>query len=220
MKSILYVAAILVGLLGSAAPAARSDTAFFDCYGFSYLEGDPFTAGTLVTIPLLFNEDQPHPVFGLDLVHNEYTVLITDLVISGVQNNGGVQVVTYSGGRISVYEDPARNARWTPWPPNGVVPGVFADGTALLTGSFRDCVLVFDTGSEVGSVQGHLDFTGGTRLHDVVSPDGWFLLGGTTTNPAWDIPDGYDMAWDTQLIPPSTVATQPATWGRIRSLYR
>jgi hypothetical protein len=220
MRSVFCLSISILALFCLVFPGSASGAPFFDFYGFSYLSGAPFTVGTTVSIPMVFDPTQPEPVFGLDLDNNEYTVMVADLQIADVQTYGTVQVATFSGGQISILEDPARNSTWAVNPPNAQTPGTFLDGNPILLGSFTDCILVFDLGSLTGSVQGHVNFTGGARVHELPDPNQWLFFGGTTTSPQWDIPQGYDMAWDPQLLSPEVVPTRTTSWGRIRGMYR
>jgi hypothetical protein len=193
---------------------------FFDFYGFNYLDGPPLSVGTLVTVPMVFDPIQPNPALPLDLEGNEYTVLITDLQIVDVQSSGGVAVVTFDGGLIQIFEDPAKNAVWADDPPNAQVPGTFVDGILILGGVFTDCMMLFDLTLGTGTVQGHVDFNSGSRLEELLVPTGWLFYGGVTTNPLAGIPPGYEMAWDPQLMSPETVPTRTSTWGQVRGLFR
>ncbi len=193
---------------------------FFDFYGFDYLDGPPLSVGTVLSIPMLFDPVQPDPALPLDLEGNEYTVFVGDLQINDVQSSGGVVIVTFSGGFIQIFEDPAKNSQWTIDPPNPQVPTTFTDGTLILGGGFTDCVMIFDVVFETGTVQGHVDFTTGTRLDELDAPTGWLFYGGVTTNPLAGIPSGYEMAWDPQLMGPETVPTHATTWGKVRGLFR
>ncbi|MDM7916257.1 MAG: hypothetical protein ACE15D_05660 [Candidatus Eisenbacteria bacterium] len=200
--------------------SAANGNPFFDFYGYSYLDGPAFTAGTVTTIPMLFDPVQPEPVLPLDLATNEYTVLVSDLVIESVQVTGPVTAVTYAGGTIRVFEDPARNAVWQWNPPNAQVPATFQDGVLILEGRVTDGSLVWNGPGLSGVFQGHVDFTGGTKLDQIGDPAQWLFFGGTASGPFGGEPEGYDMAWDPQLLAPAPVATRPASWGAIKGLYR
>jgi len=219
MKSGIVMLVATGALLAGSAPAGRAG-AFFDFYGYSYLDGAPFQVGTSTTIPMRFDPTQPDPVFPLDLEGNKYTVLVEGLEIVDVQAAGPIRVVTYANGSIQIFEDPSKNSEWTPTPPNLEVPGSFVDGALILSGVFTDCVLIFNTQAMTGTVQGHVDLSGGERFGEIAQPDGWLFFGGTTTDPHGNIPSGYDMAWDPQLTAPEAVATRSISWGAIKSLYR
>ena len=214
IKSLILLAASVAALT-----AAHADP-FFDFYGYSYLDGPSFTVGTLTTVPMRFDPIQPEPPMTLDLVNNEYTVLLDQMQIADVQFVDPVYIVTYANGDIYVHEDPAMNSSWAINPPNAQVPATFQDGTLILIGHFTECSMIFDASGMTGVVQGHVNFTGGTRLNELADPNGWLFFGGTSSNPVHEIPVGYDMAWDPQLLSPIPIVTRPTTWGAIRGLYR
>jgi hypothetical protein len=200
---------------------AAEATPFFDFYGYSFLDGPAFSVGTRVNVATRFDLTQPEPVFPLDLGGNEYTVFLEDLEISAVEVAGPILIVTYDDGALEVFEDPAMNATWLASPPNAVVPANFVDGALILSGAFTSCVLIFDTASGVGTIEGRVTFTGGARLGELTVTEDWYFFGGVTTQQQAGIPEGYDMAWDPQLLQPSPpVATQPTTWGSIKNLYQ
>lgn len=208
----------LVILLAAAGVAAA--TPFFDFWGHSFLEGPRWSVGTATFVPMRFDPVQPEPVIPLDLETNEYTVYIQDLQIVDVQVTGPVISVAYAGGTIQVFEDPSKNSLWTPDPPNGTVPGRFVDGTLILAGEFTECIMIYLTTTMTGTVEGHVDWTSGSRIDELPVTVDWLFFGGVTDNPMQDIPHGYDMTWDPQLLPPEATATDRTTWGRVRNLYR
>lgn len=204
----------------AAGSGVATATPFFDFFGFDYLDGPPYSVGTSETVAMVFDPLQPDPPIPMDLEQNEATVLVSDLGIVDVQSSGGVVVLTFAGGIIQIFEDPAKNAQWTENPPNAQVPGSFTDGTLILGGNFTDCVMVFDLTMGTGTVQGHVDFTTGSRLNELDVLAGWLFYGGVSTNPIFGIPAGYQMAWDPQLMSPETVRTEQTTWGKVRGLFR
>ena len=208
---------IIMLVVGSGFAAA---TPFFDFYGFNYLDGPSFSIGTLVTVCMVFDPVQPESPLPLDLEGNEYTVYVGDLQINEVQATGGIVFVEFSGGIIQIFEDPAKNAEWAIDPPNAQVPSNFTDGVLILGGDFSDSIMIFDLALGTGTVQGHVDFLYGSRLGELVVPNGWLFAGGVTTNPIVGIPQGYEMAWDPQLLAPYTVPVRASTWGRVRGLFR
>ncbi len=213
----IITSTVLLGMLGVIPSSA---TPFFDFYGYSYIDGQPLAVGTVATIPMLFNATQPDPVFPLDPEANEYTVLVEDLEIADIQVEGPIIVVTYAGGTIRIFEDPAKNAAWAPSPPNGLVPASFEDGSLILSGYFTECTMVWNTLSGVGTVQGHVDFAGGSHLGELLEPHQWLFFGGTTNSPYANLPAGYDMAWDPQLLSPEPVSTKETSWGAVKGLFR
>ncbi len=217
MRSALVL--MLLVLFASSGIAAA--TPFFDFWGYSYLEGPQWQVGTLTFVPARFDPVQPDPVIPLDLENYEYTVFVQDLMAVDIQTTLPLIQVEFDGGEIQIFEDSAKNSEWTPNPPNGTVPGRFIDGTLILSGHFTDCRMIYMTTTMSGTVQGHVDWTGGSRLGELPVTVNWLFFGGVTDNPLQeDIPEGYSMAWDPQLLPPEPTATEASTWGKIRGLFR
>ncbi len=221
MFSIVRLAAVVVVVSTLMAASAAISTAlpFFDFQGYSYLDGPANTVGTVVTVPALMNEIQPDPVWPLDFVNHEYTVLVEGLTIQEVSVVNSFVTVYYSGGTIRLCEDPSKNATsegWEPNPPNVAVPDYFGDGEVLLEGVFVDMVMFFNASTGNGTVSGSLDWTGGSRLADLDGTTGWTYFGGVSSNPIFDIPDGYDLVWDPQLYGPEPTPALESSWGLLK----
>lgn len=215
---------ILLLLLGplflAALPGAGSAVPFFDFYGYSYSDEDPLVVGSTTTVPVRFNTFQPEPVLPFDFASYEVTALIDGLQVVSIEPHGTIRTLRFDGGEIRVFQDGAMDSQWSAGPPNDAVPSTFHDGEMILIGYFSDCLLIYDTVMRTGTVQGHVDFTGGSRWGELAQPGGWLFYGGITANPQGDLPEGYAFAWDPQLLSPSPVATRRATWGAIKGLYR
>ncbi len=193
---------------------------FFDFYGYSFSDGDPLLVGSSTTIPDRFNTIQPEPALPFDFGQYEVTALIEDLLVLSIEDHPPVRTLHYDDGEIRVYQDTGKDSQWTSGPPNGEVPGSFENGELILTGHFSDCVMIFHTSAGYGTVQGHVTFTGGTRLHELPHESGWLFFGGTTNRPQGGLPAGYSLAWDPQLLAETPVATRRTTWGSIKATYR
>lgn len=218
----ITTAATVLGLLLSVSVSGSIASPFFDFYGYSYLAGPPNTVGTVVTVPALLNEIQPDPVWPLDFAANEYTVLVEGLTIQSVTPISTFISITYSGGTIRLLEDASKNATtggWEPDPPNASVPGVFADGEVLLEGVFTDMAMFYNTATGTGTVSGSVDWTGGSRLPHLDSPNGWTYFGGVSNHPLYDIPDGYDLVWDPQLYGPEPTPALESSWGALKRSF-
>ena len=206
-----------------ACPARNSfaEMKFFDFSGYSYLSGPPARVGTVTTVAAKFNTIQPNPVWPLELLDKEYTVMIRDLTIASVEASGSFQVITYSGGTIEVHADPAKNASWAPNPPNGSVPSTFLDGGADLIGVFTEMTLYFSTNNGTGTVSGLVNWEGGSRRAGMANPFGWTVFGGVSNHDGLGIPMGYDLAWDPQLYGPEVPSpVEVRSWGAVKSAFR
>ena len=194
---------------------------FFDFSGYSYLSGPPAQVGTVTAVAAKFNAIQPNPVWPLEVLKREYTVMIRDLTIASVSSYGSFQVITYSGGTIEVHADAAMNGSWVPNPPNSVVPVTFLDGGADLIGVFTEMTLFFDTDSGTGTVSGLVNWEGGSKQGGMANPVGWTIFGGVSKQDGLGIPPGYDLAWDPQLYGPDVPnPVQRQSWGAVKSAFR
>jgi len=218
-KYTLVAFSIVLTLALTASGPARAETPFFDFAGFSYLDGPQGEVGTGVTVVMRLNEIQPKPLWPLDFDLNEYTVLIRDLEISNVLGYGSFQEITYSGGVIEVFADPAKNSVYAPLPPNPSVPATFSDGLLELGGGFTELILFYDTASGVGTVSGFIDWTAGSRLASLESTGGWTFFGGVSDESGLGIPPGYDLAWDPQFYGPAPSPTEARSWGALKARY-
>lgn len=213
--SLSIVLAFAIAAIGS----ARAETPFFDFAGFSYLDGSPGEVGTGVTVVMRLNEIQPKPIWPLDFDLNEYTVYIRDLEISSVLSYGTLQEITYTGGVIEVFADPAKNSSYAPLPPNPSVPATFSDGLLELGGGFTELILFYDTASGVGTVSGTIDWTAGSRLAALENASGWTFFGGVSDDSGLGIPPGYDLAWDPQFYGPAPSPTESGSWGALKARF-
>jgi hypothetical protein len=212
-RSILTLPLLLVAQQGWTVP-------FLDFYGYSYSGDDPLAVGNTETVAMRLNTIQPDPVMSFDFSSYEVTILIEGLRLGAVEPHGTARTLRYDGGEIRIYQDPSKDSGWPADPPNGSVPAAFRNGELVLVGYFSDCVMLYDTVLGTGVLQGHVDFTGGSRWGELGQSSGWLFSGGTTTDPQGQLPGGYSFAWDPQLIGQAPVATRRSTWGGIKGVYR
>jgi hypothetical protein len=210
----------------SLAPAARAQSLLFDYVGFDYESPnpDPNTFGEpgsgyvgLGTVPFLFA-----PLVSNTAV-NEYTFVIQGLSPSSVMPVGSFNIINYSSGTVTIYEDAKSGGTpgtFTPNPPNGDVPGTFTDGTVILVGSLTNFQLVINTTNGVGSFEAVFNATGGSQLSNfpLDQRTGWTFSG--TTGEALNIPEGYAHQIDGQTFLDAAVATHKMTWGRLKAGYK
>jgi hypothetical protein len=212
-----FASAMLILPAGS----AFSEMGFFDFAGYSYLAGPPAQAGTVTAVAAKFNTIQPNPLWPLDLLGKEYTVMMQDLTIASVNSYGSFQVITYSGGTMEVHADPAKNGTWAPNPVNSMVPSTFLDGGADLIGIFTEMTLFFNTAAGTGTVSGLVNWEGGSKYGGLANPIGWTVFGGVSNHDGLGIPAGYDLAWDPQLYGPETPnPVEKRSWGSVKNAFR
>lgn len=171
-----------------------------------------------------------------DFAANEYTIHIV-----AVRN--GDQMLTGSGtdffgndyddyqslfddnGTLSVYEDAAKNATFTAFPPNVNVPSTFTDGSLYLAGlvsalnlQVRVFTSGFKAGEEEGSFSAVVNWTGGSNLGELAGQTEGSSFGGVARNSFIGIPGGFqhDLAGESFRCP---VAVEESTWGQIKNHY-
>jgi len=196
MKKLLLVLAV-AGVI--AAPGLASAQQWFDFNGQALV---PATVGNDLTAYLPVNNDgvidTPIP---LDFDNYEYTLVVTGLRLDADNGTAGQD---YSGGTIVLYEDNGTPADYTN-------PATFVDGTPLLSGDLYGFLRRMFT-STLGSGNGIVDWTGGTRLGELAPADqtGWTFLVTISTRSTVTEP-GYDENWDGKVEPLEPVVPADAT---------
>ncbi len=226
MKRLVTPLLLLTALVLAMSPApARAQTLIFDYVGFDYESPDLLPgfgevgAGYvgLGVVPSLFA-----PLVS-DTSLNQYTYVISGMQVNSVQTFGSFQLITYTSGTISLYQDAKSSgtpAVFAPNPPNAQAPGSFTDGTLYLTGTLTGFQFVRNTVNGSGSYEAACVFDGGSNLSNIPPSDrtGWTFAGSTTN--ALNIPPGYAHQIDGQnfiTIPTSAAA---GSWGALKRRYR
>jgi hypothetical protein len=226
MRSPLTTLLLAACAVLSLAPAARAETLLFDYVGFDYEfpNPNPATFGEpgsgyvgLGTVPVL-----GAPLIG-DPALNEYTFVIQGLSPTSVMPVGSMEIVNYSAGTVTVYEDSkalGTTATFASNPPNGQVPGTFTDGTAILVGTLTNFQLIVDTTNGTGSFEAVFNATGGSQIGNfpLNQRTGWTFSG--TTGEALNIPAGYYHQIDGQTFLDAPVAARRMSWGRLKAGYK
>jgi hypothetical protein len=197
---------------------------------------------TVVGIVSMFCE----PFLGLDPLDpaKEYTFICDGLTTSQgtltqtIGTLGAIRYTTqYTGGGFRIYEGSPRNAPTAltlpALPAPGVVPDAYGDGTLILSGAMEPLTVIVNrtsTGTYNGSFKAYYHATGGTyydRVGDAVNlmDGGWFPVPATNPDPPAPtgtilLPAGWSAHLNGKWDMPRTVPVLPATWGRIKTLYR
>ena len=209
----------------SVVPAARADSLLFDYVGFDYESPNPNPAtfgepGSgyvgLGTVPFLFA-----PLVS-NTTLNEYTMVIQCQTPSVIPV-GGLEIVNYATGSVTIYEDSkalGTTADYAPNPPNSTVPATFSDGTAILVGTLTNFQLIVDTSSGVGSFEAVFTASGGSQLGNfpLNQRTGWTFAG--TTGEALNIPQGFAHQIVGQTLLGTPVAVRHVSWGQLKAGYR
>jgi len=209
------------------APArVHAQSLLFDYVGFDFESPNPD--------PIAFGEPGSGyvglgtvPVLGAPLVTNtalnEYTYVMQGFTPSGVIAFGSFEIVNYTTGVITLYEDPKSGGTTADYgvdPPNSTAPTSFTDGTPILVGTLTNLQLVLDTTSGTGSYEAVFNVTGGSQLGNFPLNErtGWTFSG--TTGNALNIPHGYAHQCDGQTFLNAPTAARRVTWGKLKAGYR
>ena len=190
MKNLLL--AICVLLLIAVPQFAQAQTQAFDFLGQADL---PALEGGSLSMYSVIQEGSGIvvPPIPLDFDNYDYTVVITDLVLD---TDGTVQY--YSGGTVTIYEIANGAADYANL-------STFTTGTAILVGDLTtmtrsDVTQSFPPFLRAITMNGELDWTGGTRVDDMAPPDqvGWHLFASGNQDAA-NVEPGFDEQWDGKI---------------------
>ena len=221
---------ILVALLGLClvAPAVALGAEFL-AYGFADYTPGVDQVGAVVEVYGVVADvegvDEPLP---LDFDNYEYTLYLAGWMITDVTDIlPTLRSVTLAGGTVSLYADPFGT------PADYAARSTFTDGDLFLQADLQDgfMMTLFDPdldGLYSGSGSGMGDMVGGSRLGELVSGgydlEDWDIFALSVADPGVipgiDVPDGFDRMCDIKLVPPAQVATEQATWGQVKQLFR
>lgn len=207
MRSSAVAATMALAAVLTTSSVHAVDPPNFDFYGFASVP--TIVGGTLTLRSVLTNNGVvPTPIL-LDFAINQYT-----LVVTGTATSIGAVVSTYNPATIQMYQDPIGGGTAADY----LVPGTFTDGTLILSGSFDGNLIRNRFTATLGNFVGKVDFSGGTRLGDLATPQDWPFAGGWSRSVA-NIPAGYHENWDGK-IDLAAVAVDDNTWGGVKGLFR
>jgi len=155
------------------------------------------------------------PPIPLDYANYDYTIVVTHLVLD---SDGMVQY--YSNGAIVLYEDNMTVADYANL-------STFTDGTAILVGTISTLTrsvssLPIPPFTTTISINGTVDWTGGTRLSDIAPADqlNWSFLAAGNVDPV-DVMPGFDEQWDGKVEPKEPiVGNDDPSFGDLKSGYQ
>ncbi len=198
---------------------ASGPTLLFDYVGYDYESPDPnpatFGEAGSGYIGVGFVPNIFVPLVA-DTVNNEYTYQMSGLTVTSNTPVGTYQIITYSVGTLSIYEDD----KGTGTPGNYASPGTFSDGTLFLTGTLSGFQIVVNTATQSGSFDATYMATGGSQIGNIPlnQRDGWTFAG--ITGNEIDAPPGYYHQVDGQVFLDKPVPVENTTWGHIKSRSR
>jgi hypothetical protein len=203
MRRISAVALLAVALAFS--PTAANAQQLFDFDGQAIL---PVVVGGELNVVAIVLDGAPFfdTPLPLDFGSYQYTLVIEGVTLDSVSGTTSY----FSGGTITLFEDAATAADYAN-------PATFADGTALLIGTFDN--LSRSTLLSIAQATGSVNWVGGTRLDDLAPADrldwGFFA----SISAAFAEP-GYDENWDGKVEPREPVVPNAEeSFGGLRSAW-
>lgn len=216
-----HLLAVAMALLAN---TALAQNALIDYQGYAWETGGlpPSNAGDVLSVVGVV--DAIDVRFGVDFNLEEVTVYASNLISGGqVDLGGGVLSISYSGGNLDLYRDPARNRDYGVNPANATAPSTFVDGTLFLGGTFNSFFLIIDTATGSGAYEGNVSFNSGTGLATLnqIQANG-YTFGGVLSSGAagGNVPAGYDLQVDGTLEVEVRVGVEQKSWGAVKSLYK
>lgn len=206
------------------ANTALAQNAIIDYQGYAWETGGlpPSNAGDVLSVVGVV--DAIDPRFGVNFALEEVTLFASNLVSSGqVDLGGGLLSISYSGGNLDLYRDPARNHDYGVNPANATAPSTFVDGALFLGGTFSSFFLFLDTTTGSGAYEGNVTFNSGSGLATLnqIQANG-YTFGGVLNSAAagGNVPAGYDLQVDGTLEVEVIVGVEQKSWGAVKRLYQ
>ena len=235
MKRWTTMLCAVLALAGVAGPAAATGPVIDWDPAYMWQPGGTPTnlplGGTMRFVGTISSFGPPLDFLNESMPATEYTFTGDFLVSLGTTTYGppATQVYTtsYSGGVINVYADSSPDAVFAPFPPNAQVPSTFEDDAPpMLIGNFTRFIVTTNnfTAFQVGSIEGDINWTGGTMIEFFRQGRGGIcpglFTGGATwnTSPNIGIP-GYLFRHDGKIDLQCPTPTRKSTWGTLKQLY-
>lgn len=206
------------------ANTALAENALIDYQGYAWETGGlpPSNAGDVLSVVGVV--DAIDPRFGVNFALEEVTFYASNLLSLGEVNLGGGQLmISYSGGNLDLYRDPALNRDYGVNPANATAPSTFVDGALFLGGTFNSFFLFLDTTTGSGAYEGTVTFNSGSGLATLnqILANG-YTFGGVLSSAAagGNVPAGYDLQVDGILEVEVFVGVEQKSWGAVKRLYQ
>jgi len=209
MRLKVLAAAMALAALTVSSSAFAADPPNFDFNGYAIVPAS--VGGQLVMRSVLTNNGVVPTPIALNFTLNQYTLVVVGTLAA-------INVATgrhdYNPASVAIYEDPIGGGTAA----NYAVPGTFTDGTQILAGNFDGNLVRNRFTTTLGNFVGKVDFTGGSRIGDLVTLQDW-PFGGGWSRTISGIPAGYHENWDGK-IDLAVVSVTPSQWGAVKNLYR
>lgn len=209
MRLKVLAAAMALAALTVSSSAYAADPPNFDFFGYAIVPGS--VGGQLVMRSVLTNNGVVPTPIALNFTLNQYTLVVV-ATLSAI--NGVTGRHDYTPASVEIFEDPIGGGTAA----NYAVPGTFTDGTQILAGNFDGTLVRNRFNPTLGNFIGKVDFTGGTRIGDLLTVQDW-PFGGGWSRTISGIPAGYHENWDGK-IDLAPVAVTPIQWGGVKNLFK
>jgi hypothetical protein len=161
MKLRLLLFAVCAMALGDAA----AQNALIDYQGYAWETGGVPPSNATDVLSIVGVVDDLDTRLGVNLLLEEVTLYVTNLISSGqVDVGGGLLNIVYTGGTIELYRDPSKDHDYGITPPNATAPSSFTNGTLLLGGTLSSFFMYYDPSTGTGAYEATAQFTSGTGL--------------------------------------------------------
>ena len=207
MRLKVLAAVMALVALGSTPGAQAVDPPNFDFNGYTIVPAA--IGGTLTMRSVLTNNGVVPTPLGLDFINYQYTVVVVGTLASTAGRNQ-----YYSPATLEMWSDLKVGGTAA----NYATPATFTDGTLILAGVFDGNLTRITYLTTLGNFIGKVNFTSGSRLGDLVTPNGWPFAGGWSRTIS-GIPAGYQENWDGK-IDLAPIAVEPQKWGGVKELFR
>jgi len=206
------------------AGSAVAQNALIDYQGYAWETGGVPPSNVADVLSIVGVVDALDTRFGVNLLLDEVTLHVANLVSGGqVDVGGGLLSISYSGGTIELYRDPSRDHDYGVTPANATAPSTFTNGSLLLGGTLSSFFMFYDPSTGSGAYEATAQFTSGSGLTALnqIDADG-FTFGGTLGNGAagGNVPQGYDLQVDGVIEVTVEVGVEKQSWSGIKEMYR
>ena len=219
-------AALLLGLAVLAAPAG-ADTFLADFSGYDWTSPTP-NCPTCIGNHYDMNGrvGTANPTYlTYNFTLNEYTCVISGLVIVGVDYFPGTTVVHLSGGSIYLIGDSKTTGTHAAYNRDGLCDPVydrlhFVDGDTTLYGTFSSFDIAYDPATFDGNFVGVTNWIGGSQIGNIPANqrDGWTFAALGRVFPGM-VPCGYFWQADGNCVLQEPVPVEQKTWGDIKTMF-
>ncbi len=219
MKTLRYRGVVLsVAVVAVLAAAAWANVYLLDFQGFDYWE----PAGCYNAIGDVTGVNSDYLTF--DYANNEYTFSLQNVCAAMSDTVSGMIIWSFSGGTVDIYEDAIVGGTSRDYginPPNATAPSTFEDGTLVLGGDINSMVLVWNSLSGEGSLEGTMDLNRGTQLVNIPMNQrtGWTLAALRDVGGSIPTPEGYFWQIDGYLEISDPIPVERKSWGELKHQY-